>query len=331
MQRLRSLRDELREELEGRLAKDPRLSQLPPGGVLIGAPAPFTSHLAHQLLDGLLGRTEIRVRHLRARKKGTVHIGTFLGKMKSGVYALDVKVSELRGRLGADKPEIHYEADRARVRVPAAIRGGRGRATLHFQWESKGLTGLACGDVDVTEAIDGRVIPHRYPVEVNFDLRLDGDVVTATPRVPDVRIRLYVEPSETSWAAVDRLRESQGLRCRTALKLVDLRDALQGVLDRGLKVTIPGRIFKPVRLPAAFRDSVTFAGRTYALAVEPLGLQAVEDTLWYGAELTAEVESPRPEARPVIPLPAASPVPLPTSQPGEERGFVTGHRASRQP
>lgn len=309
--RLERVRDELREDLARLLEIDPRLAGAPPGGVLIGAPAPFTARLAHQLVGGLLEHTEIHLANLRVRKRGSVRVGTLLGRMTPGTYALDVRVTELRGRLGAGEPEIHYEDDRARVRVPAIIREGEGRATIRFHWRSQGLAGLACGDVDVTERVDGHVVPHTYPVEGALELALDQDAVTATPRVPDLEIRLYLEPSRASWGAVDRLLDSQGFRCRAALKLVDIPKALRGVLERGLKVKIPGRIFKPVRLPAGFRDSVALEGTTYALAVEPRGLQAVEDMLWYGADLTAEIRTPPPEGSPVIDLPAPSPVPVP--------------------
>jgi type VI protein secretion system component VasK len=56
--RLEETRDELRQELALLLREDPRLAQAPPGGVLIGAPALFTSRLVHQLADGLLQQTE---------------------------------------------------------------------------------------------------------------------------------------------------------------------------------------------------------------------------------------------------------------------------------
>jgi hypothetical protein len=309
--RLEQVRDGLREELARLLAKDPRLARTPPGGVLIGAPAAFTSRLAHQLVGGLLDHTEIHLRNLRVRKRGSVHVKTFLGGMTPGTYALDVKVTEVRGRLGAGEPEIHYENDRARIRVPATIRDGEGQATIRFRWHSQGLAGLACGDVDVTEKVEGRVVPHTYPVEGALELALERDTVTATPRVPDLPIRLYVEPSKRSWSAVDRLLDSQGLRCRAALNLVDVPKALHGVLERGLKVKIPSRIFKPVRLPAGFRDSVTLAGVTYALAVQPRGLEPVEDMLWYGADLTAELATPPPGESPLIELPTPSPVPVP--------------------
>ncbi len=311
--RLERVRDGLRAELAGLIANDPRLSEAPPGGVLIGAPAPFTSRLAHQLVGGLLEHTEIHLTDLRVRKKGSVRVKTLFGRMTPGEYSLEVRVSEIRGRLGADEPEIHYEDDRARVSVPATIREGRGRATIRFRWESKGLAGLACGDVDVTEKVEGRVVPRTYPVDGALELVLEGDTVTAVPRVPDLEIRLAVEPSKASWRAVDRILESQGLRCRTALKLVDVPKALEGLLGRGFKVKIPGRIFKPIRLPAGFRNSVTLEGTTYALAIEPRGLEAVQDVLWYGADLRAEVHAPSPEAPPVLALPAPSPVPLPGS------------------
>jgi hypothetical protein len=225
-----------------------------------------------------------------------------------GAYALDVKVNEIRGRLRADEPEIRYEDDLAHVSVPAVIHEGQGRATIRFKWESKGLAGLACGDVDVTEKVDGRVVPRTYPVEGAVQLSLEEDHVRGVPRFPDFEIRLYVEASKASWGAVDRLLQSQGLRCRTALKLVDVPKALQGLLDRGFKVKIPSRKIRPFRLPAGFRDSVTLEGTTYALAVEPRGLKAVQDILWYGADLSAQV---RPEEPPIVALPAASPVPLP--------------------
>jgi hypothetical protein len=306
--RLERTRDELRGELARLLKEDPRLAEAPPGGVLIGAPARFTSRLVHQLADGLLQQTEIHLTNLRVRKQGRVNVKTFLGGMNPGSYLLDVRVNEIRGRVKAGEPEIRYEADLAHVSVPATVREGKGRATIRFKWESKGLAGLACGDVDVTEKVDGRVVPRTYPVEGAVELSLEEDHVRGVPRFPDFEIRLYVKASKASWRAVDRLLQSQGVRCRAALKLVDVPKALQGVLDKGFKVKIPSRKIRPFRLPAGFQDSVTLEGTTYALAVEPRGLEAVQDILWYGADLTARVHLDEP---PVVALPAASPVPLP--------------------
>jgi hypothetical protein len=237
-----------------------------------------------------------------------VNVKTFLGGMNPGSYLLDVRVNEIRGRVNAGEPEIRYEDDLAHVSVPATVREGQGRATIRFKWESKGLAGLACGDVDVTQKVDGRVVPRTYPVEGAVQLSLEEDHVRGVPRFPDFHIRLYVKPSKASWRAVDRLLQSQGVRCRTALKLVDVPKALQGVLDKGFKVKIPSRKIRPFRLPAGFQDSVTLEGTTYALAIEPRGLEAVQDILWYGADLTAQVH---PEEPPVVELPATSPVPLP--------------------
>jgi hypothetical protein len=286
--RLERIRDGLREELAQLLENDPRLAGAPEGGVLIGAPAAFTARLAHQVVSGLLERTEIRLTNKRVRKRGTVRVKTFLGRIQPGDYGLDVRLHEVRGRLGAEEPEIRYEDDRALVKIPAAIRGGEGRGTLRFEWHSKGLAGLACGDIDVTQKVSGRVVPHTYLVEGAIRLALEGDVVTAVPEFPDLEIRLYIEPSKASWDAVNKLLDSQGFRCRTALKLVDIPKAVKGLLAKGLKVKIPSRIFKPVRLPAGFHDSVTFGGKSFALSVEPRGLEAVGDILWYSADLTAE-------------------------------------------
>jgi hypothetical protein len=309
--RLERTRDQLRQDLARLLGEDPRLAEAPPGGVLIGAPAPFTSRLVHQLADGLLQQTEIRLAHLRVRKQGRVNVNTFLGGMTPGTYALDVRVNGIRGKLKVGEPEIHYESHLAHVSVPVTIREGRGRAIIRFQWESKGLAALACGDVDVTERVDGRVVPRTYPVEGAVELSLEESHVKGVPRFPDFTIRLYVEPSKASWRAIDRLLQSQGLRCRTALKLVDVPKALRGVLARGFKVKIPSRKLRPFRLPAGLRDSLVFDGTTYALTVEPRGLKAVQDILWYGADLTARVHPDAAHSSTIADRPAASPVPLP--------------------
>lgn len=308
--RLERIRDGLREELAQLLENDPRLARAPEGGVLIGAPAAFTARLAHQVASGLLERTEIRLTNKRVRKRGTVRVKTFLGRMQPGDYGLDVHLQEVRGRLGAEEPEIRYEDDRALVKIPTAIREGEGRGTLRFEWHSKGLAGLACGDIDVTQSVSGRVLPHTYVVEGAIRLALEDDVVTAVPEFPNLEIRLYVEPSKASWDDVNKLLDSQGFRCRTALKLVDIPKAVKGLLAKGLKVKIPSRIFKPVRLPAGFHDSVTFGGTTFALNVEPRGLEAVEDILWYGADLKAEETKPPLDEATPLELPAPSPVPM---------------------
>jgi len=270
--RLERIRDGLREELAQLLKNDPRLAGAPEGGVLIGAPAAFTARLAHQV----------------ASKRGTVRVKTFFGRMRPGDYGLDVRLHEVRGRLGAEEPEIRYDDDRALVKIPAAIREGEGRGTLRFEWHSKGLAGLACGDIDLTQKVSGRVVPHTYLVEGAIWLALEGGVVTAVPEFPNLEIRLYIEPSKASWDAVNKLLDSQGFRCRTALNLVDIPKAVKGLLAKGLKVKIPSRIFKPIRLPAGFHDSVTFGETSFALSLEPRGLEAVGDILWYSADLTAE-------------------------------------------
>ena len=116
-----------------------------------------------------------------------MNVKTLFGRMTPGTYALEVTVDEITGRLQAETPDIRFEDGLAHVKIPASIREGRGHARIRFKWESKGLAGLACGDVDVTETVSGRVRPHSYAAEGDLELSLEGDTVTAAPRVPGSR------------------------------------------------------------------------------------------------------------------------------------------------
>jgi hypothetical protein len=284
---LEAARDRLRARLALLAKGDPVVATAPQGGVLIGIPDPFASRLVGQVATGFLSQVEIELRDLRVRKAGKVRVKTLLGRMTPGHYALDLRIETLQGLLAAGAPTLRIADAGVGVALPVSITRGEGRARLRFRWDSRGIAGAVCGDFSASVAVSGRVVPHTYPVAGQFALELRGASLVATPRFPDLVIRLKVEPSAESWAEVERIIEARGLRCRTALKLVDLRGTLERLLDKGFNVRVPQRILKPMRFPAALRQSVVLDGRGYDLAIAPRGLEVTPGLLWYAADVTA--------------------------------------------
>ena len=319
---LEATRDRLRERLGRLREKDPLVASAPEGGVLIGIGEGFGSQLLSQATTGFLGQVELVLKNLKVHKAGRVRVKTPLGRMTPGHYVLDVRIEEVRGILEPGPVKLDFGRGRADVSFPVRVARGEGRARLRFQWDSRGLAGAFCDDFTVTTRVGGHVRPRTYPVEGSFDLSMAGGTLTAVPRFPDLVVNLEVEPSEESWAEVERVLGRRSLKCRMALKLVDVRQALERLLDKGFKVRVPQKILKPVRFPVGLRQSVVLEGRTYDLAVTPRALRISPKRLWYGADVTAEAAGAPlegavapPPALPATAEPASVPETTPAAAP----------------
>jgi len=245
--------------------------------------ARITTRLARQL--------EIVLRDVDVRKAGEVRTRSLV--KAPGRYRVDLRIHEVRGVLEAGAPRLDLRGDRIGVALPVRLARGEGRATLRFRWDSRGIAGLACGDFQARIPVTGRVVPRTYPVSGSFALELVDGTLVATPSFPDLKVNLAVEPSPETWRQVSRVLAQRSPQCRAALKLVDVPALLRHLLSRGFDVTVPPRVFQPLRLPAALRREVVVGGRTHVVLTAPRRVAITPEVVWLGADVAGK---PRPAA-----------------------------------
>jgi hypothetical protein len=72
--------------------------------------------------------------------------------------------------------------ERVTVGLPVMLAEGKGNADIRLQWDSKGLAAnTICGDVDVSKAVTGGVVPQHYQLSGAFKISSVGNAVTLSP------------------------------------------------------------------------------------------------------------------------------------------------------
>lgn len=298
---LERTRDGLRERLAALSANDPVVTSAPDADVLIGVPEGVATDLLGRVTTSLVRQVVVELRDLDVHKAGLVRLKTLLGRTTPGAYDLNVRIREVTGVLEPGPPKVDLRGGRLAVALPVRVARGQARATLRFRWDSRGISGAACGDFRARIPMTGRVVPRTYPVSGSFALALVDGTLEALPSFPDLAVNLQVEPSPETWKALDRVLGQRSLQCRAALKLFDVKALVQRMLDRGFTVPIPPTIFKPLRLPASLRKDVRLGARTHHLQMTPRELSLAPGLVWLSADLRDE-RSPSP-----VPPPEAVP------------------------
>jgi len=301
---------ELQALLEKRDALQKRLTELivangeksvanaPRGGVMIGIPTSFTRSILEQVVTGLFNNMTLTLKNLKVHKAGDVRVKMVLRKKTVGKYVLDVQIHQVQGILKPGKPDVVFGKNRISVSLPVKLAEGKGNADIRLQWDSKGLAAnLVCGDTDVSKAVTGGVIPQEYRLGGAFKIASAGSAITLSPDFPEpLEVRIFVDPSEQAWQAVEEVVKEQRAGCEKALEKIDIKEILGGIVGRGFNVKIPQKVIKPIRLPAGLKQSLEIQGIKLALQVKPTGLLVSDDRLWYGADIA--LETTRPAAPP---------------------------------
>jgi hypothetical protein len=271
-----------RDRLRGRLAQlaagDALRRQAPAGDVLLGVPTSLARSLVAKVMTGLVDGVTLVLHDIHVRKQATVKKVVTLGS-----YELDVTIDEVRATLKTGTPELAFGGNRIDVKLPVRLDRGAGRARVRFRWDGRNVAGMVCGDMDVTRDVSGNVRPATYPVRGALLLSAEATEIVATPRFPELKVKLVVEPSAASWAAVEQLLDEKTGTCGYVLEKADVKGRIQEVVGRGFVVRLPTERLKPVRLPAAVRRSVAVADRSLALDVKLGGLGITPEMLWLGA------------------------------------------------
>jgi hypothetical protein len=283
---LEGTRDALRAELASLRAQDGVTGSAPEGGLLVGVPERAGAEILRHLIAGFLKQVEVELRDLRFRKSGPIRVKPLIGRMTAGTYALDLHIHEVEGVLEPGVPKVRYGGGRVGVELPVRIARGEGRATLRFRWDSKGVAGAVCGDFAARVPVKGTLAPRTYPVRGDLDLTLAGDAIVATPSFPDLEVSLKIDPARESWDALDSVLSQRGFACRAALRAADVPGHLRRLLDQGLKLKVPPRLLRPLRIPAGPQREVTLGETTHELRVAPRELLVSPRVVWYAADVS---------------------------------------------
>ena len=249
---------ERRDALQKRLTEvivangEKSVAKAPRGGVMIGIPTSFTRSILEQVVTGLFSEMTLTLKNLKVHKEGQVRVKLVLAKRTVGKYVLDVKIHQVQGVLRPGKPDVVFGRNRVSVSLPVRLAEGKGNADIRLQWDSKGLAAnTMCGDVDVTKAVTGGVIPQDYRLAGAFKIASSGNSVTLSPDFPEeLQVRIFVDPSEQAWQAVEEVVNEQRAGCEKTLDKIDMKKILGSLVGRGFNVKIPQKVIKPVRLPA---------------------------------------------------------------------------------
>ena len=300
LEALRAERDELQKRLRTAViaSGEKSIAQAPQAGLMIGIPTSLTRSILDQVVTGLFQELTLTLKNLKVHKEGAVKAKMLIRKRQVGAYVLDVQIHEVQGVLRPGRPKVVFSRNRVALELPVKLAEGRGKADIRLQWDSKGLAANAvCGDVDVTKAVTGGVIPQDYELAGAFTIAASGEKIMLTPDFPELAVRLFVDPSEQAWAAVDEVVKGQRKGCEIALDKVDIKAQLAKILGRGFNVKIPPKLIRPIQLPAGVSQSLEVQGIRLDLQLRPTGVLVASDRLWYGADLSLQAGKP-PATRP---------------------------------
>lgn len=281
------------------------LARAPRGDVMIGIPTGFTRAILEQIVTGLFDGMTLTLKNLKVHKEGEVKVKVIIGKKRVGKYALDVQIHQVRGVLKPGRPSLQFSKDRVAVSLPVRLASGEGNADIRLRWDSRGLlANTVCGDTDVTKSVTGGVIPQDYVLAGAFRIATAGEAIVLRPDfTEELKVKIFVDPSEQAWQAVDEVVKAQRAGCESALNKIDIKEVLAKLVGRGFGVKIPSKVIKPVRVPAGIRQSLELQGIRVSLQVKSTGLKLDSDRLWYGADVALELTKPSAKQ----PAPMASP------------------------
>ena len=284
---LTKTRDSLRSLVYFAAESNELLQGRPPGDVLIALPTPFVDAVVRNVVLGWFHDVELHLPRMRVRNAGeiTAPLG-ILGHRKVGSYDLDVTLDDVHGRLQPGVPTLKFGGDTIHVVVPVRIAGGTGVAHVKAAWQSKGLAGPVCGDMQAERDVTGQVRANNYYARGRLVLSAVDGRVLADPAFPDLAVRLFIDPAQSSVNALDSLLATKRGLCAFAIGKARASERIQEIVGRGFNVHIPQRFFRPIQLPVAVQTSVPVADREVSLKVVPSGLSVTKSVIWIGANVS---------------------------------------------
>jgi len=236
--------------------------------------------------------------------------GTVKKVVTLGQYELHVLIKRVTGRLKTGKPTVTFGGNQVSLSMPVTVASGSGNANIEFNWDGKGMSDAVCGDLKVNQDVTGGVKPASYPVSGTLVLTATAEQILSQPKFPLIKINLKVDPSDESWAAVQKILDDQEGICGYVVDKVNILKIVQGLIDKGFNVRLPTEKIKPMAVPVGIEPSMNVKGRQVDLGIKVGELAITNDMIWLGAHVSVDVgeagsaASPSPSASP---SPAASP------------------------
>jgi len=283
---LQAEQDSLRARASELVSKDESVRRIPKGDVVLSVPTRFVRRVLERVFKDVADHVTLRMRGLKA------HIAKSVKKVVPiGEFVVDIDIHEVRGKLRPRTPQLVFGGDRVTMSLPVEVSQGDGNATVHFVWDGKNVSGMTCGDMDVTQKVTGSVIPAEYLLEGSMKLAIRGSRIVCTPEFPETRIRLRLEPSKESWEAVNAILAEKRGACGWVLDKVDVPAMLEELVqEKGFNVKLPVHKIRPFALPAGVRDTIEVGGRMLTFATRTNTLRIDPDAIWYSADVAVNPE-----------------------------------------
>jgi hypothetical protein len=279
--RLQARQDSLRSIARAIVVLDPRIQRLPEGKVVISIPTSFPREVLVAVFEQVVENVTLKLGGIKA------HVEKSVKKfVKIGDFTVDVDIQEVIGKLKPQRPDVTFSNNRMGLRLPVLLSEGTGRAKIHFLWDGKNLADLTCGDMDITETVTAEVVPARYVVSGTLALDHEGSKIVCTPKIPETRVRIKVQPTKKSWARINQILEEKRGVCGFVLDKVDVPSILRNVVEgKGFNVTLPLSKLKPFTIPAGVSDSVVVKDRAIAVQTTTKVLRIEPDAILYSADV----------------------------------------------
>jgi hypothetical protein len=278
-------RDALRARVMALMEKDPRVEGMPKTPVRVSVPTVLMRELIEKVTAGFVDQVTLELKNLKAKKSGTVKKVVSIGQ-----YDLQVSIDKVSGRLKTGKPDVRFGGNKVTLALPVTVASGSGHATIHFKWDGKNVSGAVCGDMEVTQEVSGKVKPASYPMSGTLVLEATAQFIMARPQFPELKVRLKVDPSAESWAAVDKILAEKTGVCGYVVEKVDVRGILERIVEKGFNVKLPVHKIKPLAVPVGIEPTMTVRGQPVALAIKVGGLTITEHSFWLGAHVSIDAE-----------------------------------------
>ena len=297
---LRRVNDELQVRLAGAVARDPIAVNAfaDSGQLVIAVRSSLIEDLTARVARQYLQQVTVDVGSVEATADGELRKDTPIGLRKGGAWAVASVIKRLVGQLRAGQPRLTFARNVLDVERPLEVQPASGRIGLHFSWKSASVVNLLCKDFAVDLDLDGRALRQQQVLRGQLQLAADDDVLTATPVVQERSFPLKVDLTPDSWGKVEATLRSQDTlgRCGVLLDPQSVLQSLHQLVAEGIPIKLPRSIFRPVRLPAHFEQTVKVNDSVVQLSLAGERLRSSESMLWSSTRVS--VASARPEATP---------------------------------
>jgi hypothetical protein len=304
LQALQHVHDQLHARLEEAVGRDPIAAHVfaDRGQLVVAIRAGLIEDLTARIARQYLQQVTLDLGAVQAHADGTLRKDTFLGQKRVGDWDLTVTIHKLIGQLRAGEPRLTFARNVLDVELPVEIQPASGQIGLHFAWDSKSIANLVCKDFEVNIDLDGRAPRQKHVLRGQIVLSANDAELKATPIVPDRSFMLKVDLTPRSWAKVEAELRAQDTAGRCGMFMnpqVVLHDLRELVTERGLKIKLPERIIRPVRLPARFEQTVKVNDSVVQLSLEGERLTSSDSMLWSSTKIgiaSAEPGAAKPTA-----------------------------------